>query len=88
MADAPIQVNPAQLPAMAATLLRYILTALGAYMAKQGLLPAGSDVNAIVGFALMVISGGWGIWKTYSNKTKLVTAASAAPDDVAVVKGS
>lgn len=84
----PITVNPAQLPAGAATLLRYALTAIGGVMLNHKLLPAGTDVNAVVGAVLVVVSTGYGIWKTYRNKAQLVTAAAAAPDNVAVVKGS
>ena len=84
--DTPIQVNSNQLPEGIATAVRYALTILGTVMMSDGLLPAGSDVNSIVGAALVVLSTAYGIWKTYDNKKKLVTAASAAPDSVAVVK--
>lgn len=86
MADTPIQVDPNQIPAGAATLLRYALTTIGTVMVTRGLLPAGSDVNAIVGAALVIISTLYGLWKTYDNKQKLVTVATAAPNRVAVVK--
>lgn len=84
--DTPIQVDSRQLPAGAGTLLRYGLTALGTYMVTEGILPAGSDVNALVGAVLVLASTAYGMYATYRNKKQLVTTAAAAPDDVAVVK--
>lgn len=87
MAETPIEVNPSQLPGSLGTLLRYGLTALGGLLLSKNILPAGTDVNQIVGALLMIISTGYGLFKTVSNKSKLVTAAAAAPNHVAVVKG-
>jgi hypothetical protein len=84
----PIEVNPSQLPGGAATLLRYALTAAGTAMVTNHVLPADSNVNNIVGAVLVVVSTGYGMWRTWHNKREAVTMAAAAPDRVAVVKGS
>jgi hypothetical protein len=83
--ETPIIVKDNQLPGGAATLLRYVLTALGGILVTKGFLPAGSDVNQLVGIGLMVGSAVYGVYKTFSNKKKLVTAAAAAPNSIAKV---
>jgi hypothetical protein len=83
--DQPIVVNDTQLPGTAATLLRYAATAIGGVLVTRGFLPADSDVNAIVGSVLIVASAVYGVYKTWSNKRKLIKASDAAPNDVAIV---
>lgn len=81
----PIEVNPSQLSAGAATLLRYGLTALGTAMVTRRVLPADTDVNSLVGAVLVLVSTAYGMWRTWHNKRQAVAMASAAPDSVAVV---
>lgn len=81
-----IVVDPNTIPSSISTLLRYALTALGTLMLTNNILPVGTDVETFVGIVLMVVSTGYGIYKTITNKRKLVVTANAAPDSVAVVK--
>jgi len=76
-------VDSRQLPSGIATLLRYGLTVAGTAMVTDGILPAGSDVNAIVGAVLVVASTAYGMWLTYKNKRTVVKAV-VSPESVAL----
>jgi hypothetical protein len=87
MADStyPVQVPASSLPSIAATLLRYGLTALGAWFVTHGWLND-QQLNDAIGGILIVASTGYGAWKSHSNVTKLQNVAGAVPDAVAQVK--
>ena len=54
------------------------LTGFLAYVRSDSIIPV---VGALTAFA----AWGWSLWRTWDNKRKLVIAANAAPDSVAVV---
>jgi hypothetical protein len=81
----PIQVNPSQLPGGAGTLVRYLIATVGGVLLSKGFLPEGTNVEQLTGAAMSLIAFGWGLYRTVTNKRKLVTAADAAPNHVAVV---
>jgi len=93
----PIIVNDRAIRDFIVTALRYIATIVGGVSAVFGLMASrdlvglilyfnGAEGLALIGAIVAIGTTIYGAWKAYSNKTKLVTVAHAADDDVAVVK--
>lgn len=92
----PIVVNPSSVQAMIITGLRYFATVVGGVTAVLGLVGKrdlsgliayvqSADGLALIGAIVAIGGSAYGVFKTYSNKQKLVTTADAAPNSVAVV---
>lgn len=81
----PITVTDDTILPQLASLGRYVLTAGGAYALGKGWLD-GDTLAFLTGLASVAVPAIYGVYKTWSNKTKLITVASAAPDSVAQVK--
>ena len=84
--ESQIKVPDSSLPTTAATLIRYVLTALGTLMVTKGILPVDSDVETTVGAILVVISTGYGAWRSYKNNEDKKTMEPYAPAKVATLK--
>lgn len=94
--EQPIQVQPSPIAAQAASTVRVVvlivtgaaaiigflskrdIAGLVAYLQSDGAVPAIATVIAAATYV-------WGQWKLRHERAKLVVAAAAAPDDVAVV---
>lgn len=83
--DKPIVVTDDTLLPQLASLGRYVLTAGGAYVLGKGWLD-GDTLAFLSGLVTVAAPAIYGVYKTWSNKTKLIAVASAAPDSVAQVK--
>lgn len=83
--DMPIEVNPSALPGQVVSLLRTVLVTLGGYLVGRGLL-TNEQMLTVVGAAIPIISGIYGLYVQYSKKKREVVLAEAAPNSVAVVK--
>lgn len=92
----PIVVNPSALPAQLAAGLRVATILVGGATAIIGFLGArdlvglvayirSDDFVPVAGAAVAAASFAYGQWKTRRERAKLVTAAHAAPDSVAIV---
>lgn len=81
-----IQVNQSSLPTTIMTVMRYILTALGGLLLTKGILPVGTDVNAIIGSVLIVISTVYGSYKAWKNNEQKKTMEPYTPDSIATKK--
>ena len=86
MAD-PIVVHESPLPSSAATLLRYVLTAIGGLLVSRGYFDE-ALLNDVIGAVLIIAPAAYGVYRTVFNKRQLVIAATAAPNAVAMVKAS
>ena len=64
---------------------RYLLTIIGGYAIANGWLDAGA-VEFITAIALTIAPLAYGVWRTWRERRRLVVAANAAPDSIAVVK--
>jgi hypothetical protein len=95
--DKPIIVYDRAIQDLIVTGLRYLVTITGGVSAVLGLLGTrdlvglivyfrSTDGLALIGAFVAIGTTAYGAWKAYHNKTKLVTVAEAAPDNVAVVK--
>lgn len=83
--DQPIVVNGTALPSTLAAALRYAVVLLLGACVERGYLPQES-AEGIVAFIIMGATIAYGLWKTHKHKADLIVAASAAPNDVAIVK--
>jgi hypothetical protein len=82
----PVIVNPNALPDIAATAVRYLAALLSGWLIRKGII-ADADSALILGLMLALATTAWGLYRTWANKAKLVTVASAAPNHVAIVTG-
>jgi hypothetical protein len=81
--DTPIEVDAGTVPVAAA--VRYIIAMLGTFAVGRGWVDA-DNVDGIVTVIITLGTVGYGLWRTHRRKADLVTAASAAPDNVAIIK--
>lgn len=65
-----IVVNPTSLPAQIATLVRYLITALGAYAIGKGWLEQ-DTLNFVLALSATVVPMAYGIYKAWTNNQKL-----------------
>jgi hypothetical protein len=86
MSDGPICVNQSAFGGMVAALARDLLKLAGACLVTRGALTA-DTLDQVAGFVVSATPMIYTQFKTLWNHRKLVTAADAAPDHVAVVKG-
>lgn len=84
--NTPIVVNADPTLASLGTTARYVLAFLGGVLVNKGILPADTDIQALVGGLIGMASLGYGLYRTIANKKVLVTVAQSAPDTTAVVK--
>lgn len=82
--DEPIEVGGMVLPTALAAALRYLITIIGTFAIGRGWVKA-EELPGLATMAVTLATVGYGLWKTYSNRSKLVVTAEAAPNDVAVV---
>jgi hypothetical protein len=83
----PIVVNPDQTAAQFGVALRYALTLVGGYLVAKGWI--GKDlVELVTTLALTFGPFAYAAYRSHQQKRALVTVAEAAPNSVAVVKGS
>lgn len=74
-----LRINSNPFPAGIATLLRYVLTALGGLLVSRGYFSQDA-LNDVVGALLIIIPACYGLYKTVANKQKLVEAATTPPE--------
>lgn len=80
----PIVVGESALPTTLAAALRYGISILATFLVARGIIPA-ENVEGVVTMLVTVVTVGYGLYKTYSNRAKLTVAAEAAPNSVAKV---
>ena len=92
----PIVVNPSATSDMITTAIRQLALVFGGFVTIAGFFH-GHSLRAVVTWAtsddfgpfltaiLTVFAFAWGQFRTWRNKRRMVTAANAAPDSVAVV---
>lgn len=83
--NAPIVVNGQTLPGTLAAALRYLIAMVGTFAVARGWV----DTAAVDGISTVIVTIAtvvYGLWKTRNTREKLVTAAEAAPNSVAIVK--
>lgn len=84
--EIPITVSSSALPAVIATILRYVLTAAGTLMLTKGYLPADLDITEIVGGIVALAAAAYGAWKAKVNNSKMQTMAAVLPDEIAKIR--
>ena len=84
--DKPIEVAQNSLPTTVITILRYLLTAFGAYLVSHNVLPAGTDVNQIVGAVIVVAATAYGAFKSFQHNEQKKVMEPYAPNSVAKPK--
>lgn len=77
----PIIVTDNTLEGQISTLLRYLVAAGGAFALGKGWIDD-ATLQFLTALVTVVLPMGWGLWKTYTAKDKLITVAGAAPDAV------
>jgi hypothetical protein len=82
--DTPIVVGGMALPTALASALRYLITMLGTFAVAKGWVKA-ENLDGILTVAITLATVGYGLYKSYTNRTKLITTAEAAPNSVAIV---
>jgi hypothetical protein len=82
--DTPIVVGGTVLPTALAAALRYLITMIGTFAIAKGWVKS-ENIDGILTVGLTLATVGYGLWKTYSNRSKLITTAEAAPNSVAIV---
>ena len=87
MADpqTPIIVSDGTATPTLGALLRYLLTAIGAFAIGRGWV-TDETMQAITALATVVAPTAYGIYLSWKNKRKLIVAAEAAPNTVARVQ--
>lgn len=83
----PIEVTDNTLEGQIATFARYLLTAVGSFALGKGWID-NEALQVITGIVTVAAPMAYGIYKTWTNKTRLIITAEAAPNDVAVVTGA
>lgn len=78
------QIDPSSIAGQLIVLARYVLTSGGSFALGKGWID-GDALQFITGIITIAAPAAYAIWKTYSDKQRLVTIARAAPDDVAKV---
>jgi hypothetical protein len=81
----PIIIDPSSVLGQLAALCRYLLTAIGSFALGRGYID-GPLLQFLTGLLTVALPMGYGIFKTWQSKQKLVEVAEAAPNDVAMVK--
>lgn len=82
--DLPIQVGPSAVPDTLKALFRQLVIAICSFAVGRGWVDA-DNVDGILTIATLLLSLGWALHATFRRKSQLVTAASAAPNDIAQV---
>ena len=77
----PIIVTDNTLEGQISTLLRYVVAAGGAFALGKGWIDD-ATLQFLTALVTVVLPMGWGLWKTYTAKDKLITVVGAAPDAV------
>lgn len=80
----PIIVTDNTLEGQASTLLRYLLASGGAFALGKGWIDD-ATLQFLTALVTVALPMGWGIWRTYTAKQKLIQTAQFAPDSVAQV---
>ena len=83
--DEPIEISGLALPTALAAGLRYALTSILAFAVGRGWVDT-ENADGILSIILLLVTVGYGLWKTYRKQSQLITAGEAAPNSVAVVK--
>lgn len=81
----PITVNAGTAPEVVTTIARYLVTFVGGWIVAKGWITA-DQLPQVAGVILGAVPLIWGAWSAFRNKSKLITTAEAAPNNVAVVK--
>lgn len=84
--NAPLRVSESAVPDQIMAGLRSVLMAAGAALVSRGTMDQ-STADAVVGVVMLVAPFIWSQVAVRRRHAKLVTAADAAPDEVAQVKG-
>ena len=80
----PIQVTDNTLEGQITTFARYLLTSVGGFALGKGWIDD-EALQALIALVTVVVPMAYGIYKTYTAKTRLIITAEASPDNVAVV---
>lgn len=80
----PFEVTDETLIGQLTTLVRYLLTSFGGYALGKGWID-NELLQALLGLVAVVVPAAYGVYKSYTNKTRLIIAAKSAPDSVATV---
>lgn len=73
-----IEVKPGTAPEMLVTAVRYLIVFLGGILVQRGTFTA-EQWAQIGGWLVGAVPLAWGVWSTFRNKKKLITAAD--PND-------
>ncbi len=80
----PITVTDNTLEGQLATLGRYLIAAIGAFVLGKGWVT--NEVwQLVTGVVTVLVPMAYGIYKTYTAKQRLIAVAQAAPDYIATV---
>lgn len=97
--DTPIVVNPNATPDVAKTVMRDIAIVAAAFPILVKLIGArdlngllhwlqSSDGATVLAIVVPAVLSAWRGWQTRQRKAALVTVAEAAPNSVAIIKGT
>lgn len=81
----PIIVSDTTATPTLGALIRYLLTAIGSFAIGRGWV-TDETMQAATALAMIVGPAAYGIYLSWKNKRKLITAADAAPSSVAQVR--
>lgn len=81
----PIEVSDNTLEGQIATFARYFITSVGAFALGKGWV-TNEALQVLTGLVTVGAPMAYGIYKTWTAKTRLITIARSADDSVAVVK--
>lgn len=83
----PIVVNPDQTAAQAGVAIRYALTVIGGYLVAKGWI--GDDLLELLTTLILTLGPfAYATYRSHQQKKALITVATAAPDSVAIIKGT
>lgn len=83
----PIVVNPDQTMAQFGVALRYAVQTLGGYFAAKGYID-GDLLQVLLAIGTLLGPYAYAAWRAHEQKKALVRIATAAPDSVAIVRGT
>lgn len=76
-----MEVKTNTLPAVLVTLLGYAGAMLAGWLVQKGII-TGDDTQKVVGGIMALGATGYGAYKTWHNRTKIVDAALTPPSEV------
>jgi hypothetical protein len=80
----PLEVSTDQIQGQVTTAARYIVTTLGGYALGKGWID-NDLLQVLVGIVTILAPAAYGVYRTFTQKSQLITVAKAAPNSVATV---